>query len=221
MAKNEDGEFELILGNRQLLSVFFIVVVLLGVFFAMGYILGHNSGPIASEASTKKADKPLVVESPSKDQSTPQPAAAAPAPQPPAPEKSASAPPPEKAEKAAPAPEKKAPEKPQPPKQVAKAEPPAKELPKYKPLTQPPPSSSQPVNGAMYLQLAATTKADADVMVDVLRSKGFKALAAQIPEKKEMYRVLVGPIAENAANKTKADLQNSGFPGDKAIKRTF
>ena len=36
MPKNEDGEFELILANRQLLSVFFIVVVLLGVFFTMG-----------------------------------------------------------------------------------------------------------------------------------------------------------------------------------------
>ena len=43
MPKNEDGEFELILGNRQLLSVFFIVVVLLGVFFTMGYIVGRNS----------------------------------------------------------------------------------------------------------------------------------------------------------------------------------
>ena len=43
MRKNEDGEFELVLGNRQLLSVFFIVVVLLGVLFAMGYIVGTNS----------------------------------------------------------------------------------------------------------------------------------------------------------------------------------
>ena len=42
MPKNEDGEFELILANRQLLSVFFIVVVLLGVFFTMGYIVGSE-----------------------------------------------------------------------------------------------------------------------------------------------------------------------------------
>ena len=34
MPKNEDGEFELILGNRQLISVFLIVIILLliGVF---------------------------------------------------------------------------------------------------------------------------------------------------------------------------------------------
>ena len=43
MPRNDDGEFELILGNRQLMSVFFIVVILLGVFFAMGYIVGRNS----------------------------------------------------------------------------------------------------------------------------------------------------------------------------------
>ena len=48
MPRNDDGEFELILGNRQLMSVFFIVVILLGVFFAMGYIVGRNSSPVGA-----------------------------------------------------------------------------------------------------------------------------------------------------------------------------
>ena len=69
MPKNEDGEFELILGNRQLLTVFFIVVVLFGIFFAMGYVLGRPASPSSEIASTKKADKPLVVESPGRDSS--------------------------------------------------------------------------------------------------------------------------------------------------------
>ena len=43
MARNDEGEFELVLGNRQLLSVFFILMVLMGVFFAMGYIVGRNN----------------------------------------------------------------------------------------------------------------------------------------------------------------------------------
>ncbi len=219
MPKNEDGEFELILGNRQLLSVFFIVVVLLGVFFAMGYILGHNSGPMTSEASAKKPEKPLVVESPTKEQ----PAAAQPAAQeapPPAPEKSASAPP----EKAA-APAKKEPEKKEPIKEAAKATPPPKqELPKYKPLDSAPATqaAAAPPAGSSYLQLVATKKDEAEVIVDVLRKKGFKAMASQIPDKKEMYRVLVGPVADNTINKTKADLKSAGFPGDQAIpKKTF
>lgn len=45
MPRNEEGEFELVLGNKQLLSLFFIVVVLLGVFFTMGYIVGRSSSP--------------------------------------------------------------------------------------------------------------------------------------------------------------------------------
>jgi cell division septation protein DedD len=38
-----DSEQEFVLGNKQLLSAFFVVVALLGVFFAMGYIIGKNS----------------------------------------------------------------------------------------------------------------------------------------------------------------------------------
>ena len=43
MRNNETGEFELVVGNRQLLSGFFIVVLLFAVAFAMGYIFGQNS----------------------------------------------------------------------------------------------------------------------------------------------------------------------------------
>ena len=43
MPTNEEGEFELVLGNKQLLSVFFLIVLLLGVFFSMGYIVGRNT----------------------------------------------------------------------------------------------------------------------------------------------------------------------------------
>ena len=68
MPKNEDGEFELILGNRQLLSVFFIVVILLGVFFTMGYIVGRNSGTVTADVVATPAPdgKPQVVEPPAK-----------------------------------------------------------------------------------------------------------------------------------------------------------
>ncbi|MEQ1886420.1 MAG: SPOR domain-containing protein, partial [Bryobacteraceae bacterium] len=82
-------------------------------------------------------------------------------------------------------------------------------------------ASSEPVTGQTYLQLAATSKHEADIMVDVLRTKGFKSLAAEIEEKHGTFRVLVGPIPEGGANKTRADLQASGFPGNAAIRRTF
>ena len=38
-----DGEKELVLGNKQLISLFFVVVALCGVFFALGYMIGHNT----------------------------------------------------------------------------------------------------------------------------------------------------------------------------------
>src|SRR4051812_32484941 len=49
----QDNEFELVLGNKQLFSVLFIVFVLLGVFFAMGYVLGRSSTPIEPVAAKK------------------------------------------------------------------------------------------------------------------------------------------------------------------------
>jgi cell division septation protein DedD len=69
--------------------------------------------------------------------------------------------------------------------------------------------------------LTATSEHEATVYVDVLRKKGFKAQSAEVPEKHGLFRVLVGPVADGGLNKTKADLQAAGFPGDQAIKRTF
>ena len=52
-ASEMDGsEFELVLGNKQLLSVFFIVVILLGIFFTMGYVVGRNSSPVDTARRT-------------------------------------------------------------------------------------------------------------------------------------------------------------------------
>src|ERR1022692_1753609 len=47
-----DGEHELVLGNKQLLSAFFVVVVLLGVFFTMGYFVGKNTATAGFNSGT-------------------------------------------------------------------------------------------------------------------------------------------------------------------------
>jgi hypothetical protein len=223
MAKNEDGEFELILGNRQLLSVFFIVVVLLGVFFTMGYIVGRNSNPVAAPevVSAHKDSKPVVIDGTTHEAPKASPPAALP------PTETAAQLPPKEEPKAEP-PVKREPQKAEPVKSEAiKAAPPKAEPPKPqppKPVKQAPTATArgaQPSSGETYLQLVATAKAEADVMLDVLRKKGFKATAVQIPERPELYRVFVGPIADTAVNKTRADLQGAGFPGDRAIKKTF
>ena len=192
MPKNEDGEFELILGNRQLLSVFFIVVILLGVFFTMGYIVGRNSGTVTAEVTpTPSVDSRPAAETPTR---TPEPA-----PAPPAPAESAPQP------------------APAPPVAVREPDPPKRE-PKAPARTA---SGSHPVAGETYLQLAATSRHEADIMVDVLKKKTFRAMAAEIDEKPGTFRVLVGPITDTTANKMRADLQGAGFPGNAAIRRTF
>lgn len=81
MPKNEDGEFELTLGNRQLLSMFFVVVVLLAVFFVMGYIVGRNSTPSSEPPVARKTDsKPIAADTPATAASTTPATATTPAP---------------------------------------------------------------------------------------------------------------------------------------------
>jgi len=206
MPRNEDGEFELILGNKQLLSVFFIVVILLGVFFTMGYIVGRNSSPLS--ADSRKPEKPMVVDSanrpnPAGSSSVPDSQAAAPAP--------VSEPVKETAPVLAPAAETPAPV-------PQKAEPPKTAL-------KPVPTSATPdapAPGETYLQVAAVQKAEAELFVDVLAKKGFDALYAQVPDKPLTYRVLVGPLKDQATIATaRTDLQKAGFKGFEALVRKY
>ena len=87
-----DGEKELVLGNRQLLSFFFVVVALCGVFFAIGYIIGRNSvkpaiAEIAPAPVTEGQRSPLPAPAPEPVASTPstEPLSTRPAAQEPAP----------------------------------------------------------------------------------------------------------------------------------------
>jgi cell division protein FtsN len=208
MAKNEDGEFELILGNRQLLSVFFIVVILLGVFFTMGYIVGRNSGGPVDTASAKKPDsKPLYVDSPGRslppNPGDPEPKTAVEKPVETKPDTA-----PAKVEKK---PEPKVEKKPE----VKKAEP--------KPVEVASGGGPQnPSSGQTYLQVAATGRPEAEVLTETLAKKGFKSIYTQIPEKPTLFRVLVGPLKDaNAIGDARTELQKSGFRGFDAIKKTF
>ena len=215
MPKNEEGEFELILGNRQLLSVFFIVVILLGVFFTMGYIVGRNSTPlVASGTDPKGGSRPPVPDSPS-----PAPFA------PPAPAPAANdAPTPALTETAPQQPESSSAKNASLPPPSNRVAAPKAEPAKPAPLESPQPAAAaknQPDPGATYLQLAATRKTEADILVDVLRRKGFKAIAAEITEKPDTYRVLVGPVTDGTINLTRSELQKTGFPGNASIRRTF
>jgi cell division septation protein DedD len=191
--RNDDGEFELILGNRQLMSVFFIVVILLGLFFAMGYIVGRNSSPVgAPEVASRRPEVTTpVVETPAARETPP-------AKEPPAqPVETASQQGP--ATRPAPTPEPVAPAPVKAPARIATA--------------------GEPQSGKTYLQLSAIERDKAEIMVEMLRKKNFPAIAAEIPEKPGVFRVLVGPVSD--VNKTRAELQNASFPGKEALVKNF
>jgi outer membrane biosynthesis protein TonB len=237
--KNEDGDFELILGNKQLLGIFFVVIALFGVFFVLGYLVGRNSTPMVSNefSSARKADgKPMVMDSPAPKE-TPAPVTETPAPAPSKPletavEKPAEPKPePPKPEPTKPSTSKSEPaiskreakvEKEKAEKEKAEKEKAEKEKERARPpASSGPVSSAAPAAGQTYLQLVATTKHDADGTVEVLRKNGFQAIDAEVPEKPGLFRVLVGPLAPGDLNKTRAELTAKSFPGDHAIPKKF
>jgi hypothetical protein len=193
MPRNDEGEFELVLGNRQLLSVFFIVVVLLGVFFVMGYILGKNSSPApGTEIATDRksmdpapATSPIIIDkSASKSSAAGEPAVQKPT-----------------------------------EKVVEKKEAPATkvEVKKPEPKREDPPAPSsgasktgEPPKGSLFLQVAAVGRAEADVVAKVLRSKGHATWIAP-GDKDTIFRVLVGPIQKSEVGKVRGDLDSLGF----------
>jgi cell division septation protein DedD len=182
MAKT-DGEYELVLGNRQLLSAFFIVVILFALFFTMGYIVGRNSAP-SSMASTTV---------PVQSTASARPLATGAAP--PAAETASDTPKP--AETAAdddkPAPTTRPVS---PPDTTASRE---------------TPTLAEPRPGQTFLQVAAVGQPQAGAVVETLKARGFPARLTPGPTG-TIFRVVVGPYADAAAlGKAKADLENAGF----------
>ena len=186
MAKSEDGEFELILGNRQLVSVFLIVVILLGVFFSMGYIVGRNSST-AVASNTPVTDTPpkqIVVENlPPKQDAAP----------------------PSSTETAKPSPLPPA----EPKKEEAKKEALKKE---EASAARPPvsPASDEPRSGQTFLQVVASSHADCEIVAESLAKKSFRTMIAPGPN--GLFRVLVGPMRDVVeTTETRVRLEAAGF----------
>jgi cell division protein FtsN len=183
-SESEASEFEMVLGNKQLLSVFFVVVILLGIFFTMGYVVGRNSAPVDIARRTDQAYERQNAPS------------AVPAPAPVKREASTE----QSAETASPA------EPPATPAARAKSEPATQKSVDATLVT-----ITQPQVGQTYLQVLAVAKPEADVLAEVLAKKGFHALVAPGPND-SVFRVLVGPAKDSAdAVKLKSDLEAAGF----------
>ena len=182
MATNEVDEFELVLGNRQLLCILLIIGTLLLVFFAVGYTAGRKAAgartrdaPPAPAVAFRKAEaaaerssaSPQSVEGATHDE----PLATRPA-----------------------APEDISAARPQPETQLRAST----------SLALPPPPGS-------YLQVSALVKREAALLAASLEKRGLPVRLAPVPGK-VIVRVLVGPIPDPAEiAKMRQDLMTMGL----------
>lgn len=74
-----EGERELVLGNKQLVSFFFVVAALCGVFFALGYIIRGNSSKQPAAISDANTIAPERTPLPQPQEREPPPEAESPA----------------------------------------------------------------------------------------------------------------------------------------------
>jgi cell division protein FtsN len=208
MKNNETGEFELVMGNRQLLSGFFIVCLLFGVAFAMGYIVGRNSSPSARALSemTTPAPAPLVSDTrpAASGAAVPPPASDAPT----AAEGAAVGAQPPGAPLVGTQPVSTQPVSTQPVSTQPVSTQPV-QVPE-KAASEPPPAVMSEPTAGTYWQVMAVRQPEAEVVLRTLKDKGFPATLAPGPS--GLVRVLVGPYNDrDSLGKAKADLENVGF----------
>jgi cell division protein FtsN len=195
MRNSETGEFELLVGNRQLLSGFFIVVLLFAVAFSMGYIVGRNSSPSAKLQTEIGSSAGAASQTP---ESRPQAATQAPA--------AGGAPgpggtPPADTPLADTAPQPST----QPERAPQPGTPPAAAAPA-------PPAASPPVEavpGSYWQVSAVASQTSADAMRQTMKDKGFPASLQAGPN--GLIRVLIGPYTDKQSlGRAKTELENAG-----------
>lgn len=196
MLQSRESETEILLGNKQLVSIFVVVALLLGVSFTAGYMVGRNGGlkkPVQALASdTPTADTPAAAPTETSAAATSAPAAGG--------------------QTHTVGSDDGAPLRPT----AAEAEQPlgtrrptAKAAP---PVAAPNNEGYSPRAGAKYLQVAAVSKDEAQAVADVLGRKGFKAHAVPKPGNAKIYRVIIGPIRDAGdLSSTRDSLRKTGF----------
>jgi len=201
MRNNETGEFEMVVGNKQLLSGFFIIVLLFAVAFAMGYVVGQNSRTGKTQAQAPSGGAAVNTA-----EARPQPAPVPAAPPREAPAKAAEA---EDAPSDAPAqpttqPAREAEPASTPVSRAGAALPPA-------PVKSEAPAEAAELPPGSYWQVSAiANKEAAQMLVQTLKDKGLPALASPGPN--NLTRVLVGPYSDTAGmGRAKTELENAGF----------
>jgi cell division protein FtsN len=208
MFQNREGESEILLGNKQIVGIFFVLAVLFGAFFTAGYMVGRNSGE-------KKVEDNAVQASPASNSAT-----AAPIGETHAVPGDAGTPLAETAQAQRDAANDDS-------NSGVAAIPEAEAAPAARTETVSPKKAKRqraeeadadtgslmitPQRGQTYLQVAAVSRSEAEAVAGVLSKKGFHAHVAPRPGTK-LFRVLVGPV-RNAGelSSTRDALTHKGF----------
>src|SRR5271157_1108520 len=209
MRNSETGEFELLVGNRQLLSGFFIVVLLFAVAFSMGYIVGRNSSPSAKLQTETASSAGAASQTP---ETRPQPVSQAPAAGG-APGATPSDPGGTPADAAQGGGVPSGPDTPpQPftqPERGGQSTAPAAAAPTVaaNPPAAPP---VEAVPGSYWQVSAVASQASADAMRQTMKDKGFPAFLQSGPN--GLIRVLIGPYNDKQSlGRAKTELENAGM----------
>jgi cell division protein FtsN len=204
MLRDDDNETEILLGNKQLLGIFFIVAILLGIAFYGGYMVGKSipaKKVVAAAASQDSATSQTAnAAAPGETHTLPGDSATSTEPNPTDatdPNASASAAPPLGTPKA----------------KKRQAQPPP--VPPDEPAPAPVRTESAtfaPEPGEQFLQVTAVGRDEALGVANVLHAKGFRAHAVPKPGNPKVYRVLIGPLRDAGDLSTTRDaLRKVGF----------
>lgn len=208
MLRTNDRESEILLGNKQLLGIFFAVALLLGVAFYGGYMVGRSSsGRKVAPSTETAAAAPSSSQNVSAGQTHTIPG-----------------------ESAGSSDESQSPAA---HGAITKSNPGSHEMagtgnadnplgarktktprePKLPPAADSETAGSyQPQPGSQYLQVVALGRTEAEGLADVLHKKGFRAHAVPKPGNASLYRVIVGPIHDAGdLSSTRDALRKTGF----------
>lgn len=207
MLRTTESETEILLGNKQLLGIFFVVAILLGIAFTGGYIVGRSSidkkatsSSTPSDSSSSTPAKPntaaethsVAPDSSGTDASN---APSVPGVREPASQRTTDT-------SASPDAPLGSPKRGAARRQATGAE----------GATTGANNNFSPEKGQTFLQVAAVTQDEAQGIADVLHKKGFEAHAVPKPGTSNIYRVLIGPIRDPGdLSSTRDSLRKTGF----------
>ena len=210
MLRTDENETEILLGNKQLLGIFLVVAVLLGISFTGGYMAGRGAGKRTALAEPSATETAHPETGGGGQTHTVSPDAAAP--------ESLKSPDGSSAADTTGERDQQAPEQPLGARhRTGPKTQPVRELKPESAQAETVPASSRgsytPQSGSQYLQVAAVERNEAETIADVLRKKGFRAHAVPKPGNNKLYRVIIGPIRDAGDLRSTRDAlhNNAGF----------